>query len=442
MGTIDNLDGNHANRLMGAMSINAAGTPRQTSRRGHLGGAYVALLLFLFVYCARPEDWIPGLSRAPLAKITGIIAFLAFLFSLPSIRQRFPRELFYLALLLGQLSLASVWSPVWRGGALQTTMDFAKVLIAVVVMAAAVDTLGGLRLLILTQAASVATIAAVTVWRGHFTLGRLGGMLGGSYSDPNDLALAFVISLPLCLALLLLTRSWILKAAWTLAIVVLADATFLTGSRGGFLALLVTGAVCLWQFAIRGRRPSLLGFAALLTVILGLFSSGILVGRLKGTFDIKDDTAVAYASAQAREKLFWRSVQVTKEHPLLGVGPGNFAQVSGSWHVAHNSFTQMSAEGGIPALFLYVLILWRGFRNLRAAKRFANRRKEAFLLVKALHASLIGYVIGSFFLSVNYTFFPYFLVAYTTALFLIGRKGNPDENRDYRFQHIPAVVRS
>ena len=421
MGSVTNLSQNDQGNVINAMVKDCALTQRTRSRRRPLVGAYVALLLFMFIYCARPEDWIPGLSHAPLAKVTGIFALLDLLFSLRHIRQHLPREILFLGLLIGQLFLASALSPVWRGGAFQTTLGLAKVLIVLVVMALAVNTMRRLCLLIITQAASVAAIAAVTLWKGHLVLGRLDGMLRGNYSDPNDLALAFVISIPMCLALLFLARSWIWKTAWSAAILVMTYAIFLTGSRGGFLSLIVTTAVCMWAFAIRGRRLYLLVVAATLSVIVLLSSGGMLIGRLKSTFNLKDDTA-AYGSSQARQASFWRSIEVTKEHPLFGVGPGNFAQVSNDWHVAHNSFTQMSSEGGVPAFFLYVLILWCGFKNIRATKRFVSRRRETNLLAKALHASLVGYVAGSCFLSVNYEFFPYFLVAYTTTLFLIAKK--------------------
>jgi O-antigen ligase len=202
---------------------------------------------------------------------------------------------------------------------------------------------------------------------------------------------------------------------------VMLYAIFLTGSRGGFIALIVTAAVLLWEFAIRGRRRYLLALAVLAGVILWQSSSSLLVGRLKGTFNQHEDTAAAYDSAEARRQLFWRSVEITKEHPLIGVGPGNFQEVSGSWHVTHNSFTEMSAEGGVPAFILYMLILWCGLKNLRAIKRVARGQAESRLLARALLASLAGYVVGSLFLSVAYQFFPYFLVAYTTALFRIAK---------------------
>jgi O-antigen ligase len=196
---------------------------------------------------------------------------------------------------------------------------------------------------------------------------------------------------------------------------------FLTGSRGGFIALVTTAAVFLWEFAVRGRRRYLLVLAGLAGAVLWLSSNGMLADRLNGTFNSQEDVASAYDSAQARQDLFWRSVEVTKEHPLFGVGPGNFQELSGSWHVTHNAYTEMSSEGGMPALILYVLILWFGFKNVRATKRFGWGQKELVVLAGSLQASLAGYVVGSVFASTAYQFFPYLLVAYTTALFSIAK---------------------
>ena len=61
------------------------------SKHKQLAEAYVALLLFMVVYCARPEDWIPGLSNVPLAKIAGVLALAAFGLSVSQIRQRLNR---------------------------------------------------------------------------------------------------------------------------------------------------------------------------------------------------------------------------------------------------------------------------------------------------------------------------------------------------------------
>ncbi|PYU24758.1 MAG: hypothetical protein DMG30_07640 [Acidobacteria bacterium] len=414
MGTVTSVTHRDAS-VANARAKDATSVRHGISRQRPLVGAYVSLLLFMVVYCARPEDWIPGLSIVPLAKITAILALLALVFYVRYIRQRLPQEVLYLVFLTGQLFLASMMSPVWRAGALQQTLEFAKVLPLVIVIAMAVNTAGRLRRLIFVQAASVAVIAVVAVWKGHLIMGRLAGTLGGSYSDPNDLALAIIISLPLCFALLLLSRSRIRKAAWALVMLVMLYAVFLTASRGGLITLIATAAIFLWEFAIRGGRRHLLVLAVLVGFILWQFSSGTLAERFKGALSGTE------SSAEGRQQLFWRSVEVTKEHPLFGVGPDNFEEISGSWHGTHNSFTEMSSEGGLPAFALYVLILWSGFKNLSVIKRLVRGPTESNLLARALHASMAGYVVGSLFLSVAYQFFPYFLVAYTTVLFQIAK---------------------
>ncbi len=407
--------------------------------RADAGMAYAGLLLYFFVYFGRPEDWIPGLAHVPVAKITGLLVLFALAFSVRSLRLSLPREFILLLLLVGDLLLASVLSPVWRGGAVQVTLDFAKVLIVAFALGVAVNTARQLRLLIFIQASAVAIIAAVGVLTGRMLIGRLGGTLSGNYGDPNDLALAIVITLPLCLALLFLSKSRIWKATLVLAMLVMTYAVLMTGSRGGFLALVVVAAVCLWDFAIKGRRFYVFVPVLLACATLWVFSSATLVGRLRGTFDQNNDTAAAYGSAQERQQLFWRSIVVTAENPLFGIGPGSFLVVSGNWHVTHNSFTQMSSEGGIPAFLLYVLILWCGFSNVRAAKQLARADDPTMLLACALRASLAGYVVGSSFVSVAYQFFPYILVAESTVLLYIAKTSIPvlDEKEPVR-QAIPS----
>jgi len=112
---------------------------RSTERPEPLGTAYFWLLAFFVVYCARPEDWIPGLHQAPLAKITGILALVAFALSIERVR-RLPREVLYLFLLFGQLCLTVPFSPVWRAGAFYQVLAFSKVVVIVPVVVLAVST--------------------------------------------------------------------------------------------------------------------------------------------------------------------------------------------------------------------------------------------------------------------------------------------------------------
>src|ERR1700734_3370269 len=96
-----------------------------------LAGAFFWLSAFFAVYCVRPEDWIPGLSFIPLAKISGVFAVLALLMSAGRSQRRFrdlPREAIYFFAIFWLLFVSAILSPVWKGGAFFKTRDFTKAL--------------------------------------------------------------------------------------------------------------------------------------------------------------------------------------------------------------------------------------------------------------------------------------------------------------------------
>jgi hypothetical protein len=100
----------------------------------------------------------------------------------------------------------------------------------------AVSTLKQLRLLIVSQAGSMAAMAVVAGLKGRLPVGLLEVMLDGNYSDPNELALSIALSLPLCLALMFLTKSSLGKVAWARALPMKIYAIFRTESRERFLS--------------------------------------------------------------------------------------------------------------------------------------------------------------------------------------------------------------
>ena len=205
---------------------------KHSSRREPLGFAYFGLVLFMVVYFARPEDWIPGLAAVPLAKITGVLILLALVLSVGSIRWHMPREVIFLSLLVIQLWLAAVFSPVWKGGAVNVMLDFSKVLPLIIIIYAAARSMKRLRWILFVQGASVAAIAVASVVNAHILRGRLQGVLSGMYGNSNDLALVIDLSLPLCLALALTTTSYWKKLAWTAVMLAMIYAVILTASRG------------------------------------------------------------------------------------------------------------------------------------------------------------------------------------------------------------------
>src|SRR5437588_510596 len=135
--------------------------------------AFFWLSAFFVVYCARPEDWIPGLRYLPLAKITGLFALIGFLGSMKKSSRRLrdlPLESRYLLAMMGLMLLSGFLSPVWRSGAVLRAIDFFKVYLAWVLIILVVNSFEKLRRIIYIQAASVVIICVVSMLKGSHRL--------------------------------------------------------------------------------------------------------------------------------------------------------------------------------------------------------------------------------------------------------------------------------
>jgi O-antigen ligase len=388
-----------------------------------LNSAFFWLCAFWFVYCARPEDFIPGLKYIPLAKITGLFTLIALVSSAGKTKRSLrdlPREGRYLIGLTCFLVCTSVISPVWRGGALAHSLDFAKGTVAWVLTFLLVTTFQRLRRIIFIQAASVAMVATVSVLKGHNTP-RLEGVLNGMYFNANDLAFALVLSLPFCLAFFLQARGFVRKAFWMFSMMFMGIALVLTASRAGFICLLISGSVTLWHFGVKGKRPQLI----LGTLVVGAVLLIVAGGRLKDRFVALSGKAAAsedqsaYGSYLQRKELMIEAVKAIGRYPLYGLGVNNFVSYAGYWREVHNSYLEMGAEGGVPALVLYLLFFSRGFANLRKLRKRRDLDPHVALFVGALHSSLVGFVVGALFEPEAYQLFSYIAVAQTSVIWAI-----------------------
>jgi len=81
--------------------------------------AFFWLSAFYVVYCARPEDWVPGLKYIPCAKVTAILAMWGLFTALGKTKRTLkdvPKEGKLLLLMIGLLFLGAFLSPIGRRG--------------------------------------------------------------------------------------------------------------------------------------------------------------------------------------------------------------------------------------------------------------------------------------------------------------------------------------
>ena len=92
-----------------------------------------------------------------------------------------------------------------------------------------------------------------------------------------------------------------------------------------------------------------------------------------------------------------------------------------SYHglVTHNSYTQVAAEMGMAALYCYTMFVVTPLRKLGqiARETFEMRSNSRFYYLSVgLQASLVGYMVCSFFASVAYLWYVFYLVGYAVCL--------------------------
>jgi O-Antigen ligase len=380
--------------------------------------AFFWLSGFFVVYCARPEDWVPGLKYFPLAKITAILAMWGLFTAMGKTKRAFkdlPKEARILLAMIGLLYVGAFLSPIWRGGALVKTIDFSKIYIAWVLVFLLITTFDRLRRIIFIQAFSVVVACAAAVIKGH-NVPRLNGVLGGIYSNPNDLAFAIVLSLPFALAFMVTARNAVVKVLWLGGMLVMLVTIFLTASRAGFIDLVISFSVALYFFGIKGKRFYLILAAGLVgLVVMGAFG-GKLYDRFTALSGGRNADQSAYGSYEDRKYLMVRALDAIEHYPIFGVGVHDFPTYSLIWHDVHMTYLQICAEGGIAVLILYLMFFWRGFKNLKILRHTKNLDPDIVLFIGALQSSLVGFVVGACFAPEAYQFFPYFAVAFTATL--------------------------
>jgi O-antigen ligase len=243
---------------------------------------------------------------------------------------------------------------------------------------------------------------------------RVGGSIGGMFGNPNDMALHLVTVIPIAVALGLSARNVLMKVVYWAAAVLLVAATTVTYSRGGFLGLIFVAIVLAWKLGRRNR----------LAVMLVLLVGGVLfVALAPGNYGMRLASIFVpdldpNSSRGARRNLLQRSILVALRYPLFGVGMNNFHYRALHEQVSHNAYTQVASEMGLTACVVYVKFLLTPLKRLRLIERAtlsARKGTSNYYLAVGLQASIVGYMVTSFFASVAYYWYVYYLIGYAVC---------------------------
>ena len=233
--------------------------------------------------------------------------------------------------------------------------------------------------------------------------------LTGIFGHYNPFSAFLNGSLFFFLSYFFLGKKWVIKLLCGLLIVGILSGVVLSGSRGGWVSLVI-GAV-VWVFLLMGylwkRQSKLLGPVVLvgfLFVIAGAFSSVWMVKKISSErrdLEIEQMSEVPLDDG-GRLAMQQMAFEIFLDSPLLGQGPRSFSYLSlenwdpdmlwiriGMPDFAHNEYLQVLSDyGAVGFLIIIVLLIAHGaLGTFQIIGDHDGRREEADLPIWQLGAA-------------------------------------------------------
>lgn len=246
-----------------------------------------------------------------------------------------------------------------------------------------------------------------------------GRMAGPANQDENIFAARIVSITPLLFYIGVLQQKKMYRYFFWVWALLAWHSVFLTGSRGGLLSLAIVILITLWSY--RSKKLGLIVLGGFLVALV--WQSPALIERVTKTIE-QGQELVDDGPVDPRILSWAAGIEMVLDKPILGVGAGRFQQASMDYgadipYVAHNTFLQLSANSGLFAGCIYLLLLYLSVRDIPKVRRYIGRREgggieriePAIAIYLASANGLVGFYICSIFLD---------LIVYELFYILIG----------------------
>lgn len=224
---------------------------------------------------------------------------------------------------------------------------------------------------------------------------------GGQAGAEQDFAIFLTTTLPIVFYLARGEPNRRLRMMFYFMAVSMAISVIFTYNRGGFLGL----CAVIIGIAVKLRRKTLgiLGLLFLYLLFI-LFAPQSVKERVHTISGYQQDP-----STLARFQMWAAAIEMVKTHPFLGIGPKNFIDVFRLFgppdvvgRDTHNGYLRLAAESGLPALFLYLFIIFYYHRKIRKTRKLLEKYGGSESMINYCHSMevmFLGYVVPNFFIS-------------------------------------------
>lgn len=241
--------------------------------------------------------------------------------------------------------------------------------------------------------------------------------------------------LPITVFLMFGIRSIVLKATLCLFAVSSVITIVASGSRGGFLGLIVFGIVTI---AFSENRVRALIISIIVCVIALPLMPGDYMSWMGSITSHADD------SAASRIDGLITGFDIMLRRPILGVGPGCYPFARKAWFgwglESHNQFGQMMGDLGILGTIVWPLFMYHVFKNLKNAKQLfrsnAPDQKGMLFLITGIQVALIVRLFEGNFSQSLYIFFWYLMA----GLSIVVLKNAEQDNQNKPKQSLTSKI--
>jgi O-antigen ligase len=390
---------------------------------------FFGLLVLITIYFVQPAELFPALAPFHIERTYAIALLLAFWLQRASNSERpVLNPILRAGIALVGVAALSVPFAVWKGGAVQGTVNLAKLEIYLFLLSTLIDTRDRLRKVLWLLAGLLAWISGngfVSYLQGKFVFRQgIDRALGETsiVGDPNELAGVILILLPLAFALWRSSQK-ILPRLLLLGLMLLALATVVvTGSRA---AMIEVGVIVAYYVFKSRHKVAGLALCAVAAVFLWLAMPEQYQNRYLTTVHFAQGEKLD-ASNELRVRVWKAGWRMFLDHPILGVGAGQFSTAYGSlysgekhglWMQPHSLFFQVAAELGLVGLVAVGCFLYQVVKANRFLLRFHAQHREGldYQLALALGAALLGIAFDSVFGHTLYRPHWYFIAGLVAA---------------------------
>jgi len=373
---------------------------------------FLGLLVLILIHFVQPGELIPALGPFRVELVYGLLLLLSFVVhraSTPTAPSLTSPILRAALMLLGYAALTVPFA-IWRGGALDQTIELAKLVFILFFIATLIDSRFRLRSIVWVLVVLLAWYAGSAMnayLKGEYVLkeGLMRAVgVSSAVGDPNALAGLTVGLLPFLLAAIRFSRG-ILARLLLLPILPLAIATVVvSGSRASMLALAAVGIY--FVFRSKHKALSFACYVALALVIwVGMpeqYQQRYLSPARYAQGDELDD------SNELRLRIWKAGWRMFLDHPVLGVGAGQFRTAYGTvysgrehgpWMQPHNLLVQVGCELGLVGLVIFGYFVFQIVKANRSILRLKGRSayKVNYEVGVACGALLAGVAVVSVF---------------------------------------------